>query len=76
MKALSFERIKELLKLLSRKEYLEKGKLKKTSFTRKRKITYKEIFLCILNKKGKTLALELKEYMKKINKEEIVRVKI
>ena len=70
---MSFERIKELLKLLSRKEYLEKGKLKKTSFTRKRKIIYKEIFLCILNKKGKTLALELKEYMKKINKEEITK---
>ena len=57
MKALSFERIKELLKLLSKKEYLKIGKIKETSFTRKRKITYKEIFLCILNKKGKTLTL-------------------
>ena len=70
---MSFERIRELFKLLSRKEYLEIGRNKKTSFIRKRKITFKEIFICILNKKGKTLTLELKEYMRKINKEKITK---
>jgi len=70
---LSFDRLDKVLKLLRKKIYIKIAKNNDKKFTRKRKMTMKDMILFILNNKGKTLTLELNEYMKKNNKEEITK---
>lgn len=43
------------------------------NFIRNRKLNFQDIVMCILGKKGKTLSLELRDYMKKKNKETITK---
>jgi len=70
---LSFKRIKVITKLLNKEAYKQIAIKDKRKFTRTRKINLKEMVLFILNNKGKTLTLELNEYMKKQNKEKITK---
>lgn len=70
---MSFKRIKSILKKIKSNKYQDIGRLIKTKFTRNRKMNFFDLIICILDKKGKTLSLELKDYMKKIKKEEITK---
>lgn len=70
---MSFKRIKRLFELLKSKKYRELGKILKQSFTRNRKMSFFDLAICILNRRGKTLTLELKNYMKEIGKDEITK---
>lgn len=60
-----------MVELLSDSFYKNKAILYARKFIRNRNINVKEMILFILNNKGKTLTLELNEYMKKQNKETI-----
>lgn len=54
-------------------KYKQFGSLVNNKFIRERKQTFQDVVLCILGKKGKTLSLELREYMKKNNKKQITK---
>ena len=70
---MGFKRIRVMVDLLSDEEYKKSGISNDKKFTRNRKINFKEMILFILNNKGKTLTLELNEYMTKQNKETITK---
>ena len=70
---MSFKRVKWVKKLLNKKEYKKAATLDERKFTRKRKLTLQDLILFILNNKGKTLTLELNEYMRKNKLENITK---
>ena len=65
---MGFKRIRVMVDLLSEEESKKEAILNGNKFTRNRKINLKEMIIFILNNKGKTLTLELNEYMTKQNK--------
>ena len=70
---MSFRRIKGIVELLSDEGYKKSAVSNERKFTRNRKINFNDMILFILNNKGKTLTLELNEYMTKQNKETITK---
>ena len=59
--------------LLDDKEYKKIGVPKDNNFIRNRKMSFVDIILFILNNKGKTLTIELNDYMEKQGKEHITK---
>lgn len=70
---MSFKRIKKVISLLEDKEYKKIAIPGDNRFIRNRKISFTDMALFILNNKGKTLTLELNDYMKKEGKETITK---
>lgn len=66
-----YSRILEILKLLDEEKYKSIARIEEKAFTRTRKLTFKDLVLSILTRKGKTLTIELMEYMENMKKESI-----
>ena len=62
-----------MVDLLSEENYKNSGIQNDRKFTINRKLNFKKMIIFILNNKGKTLTLELNEYMTKQNKETITK---
>ena len=65
--------MKNTVSLLDDKEYKKIGVSGDNKFIRNRKMSYVDIILFILNNKGKTLTIELNDYMEKQGKEHITK---
>ena len=61
------------MSLLDDKEYKKIGVPGDNKFIRNRKMSFVDIILFILNNKGKTLTIELNDYMEKQGKEHITK---
>ena len=69
----SYTRMTSIDNKLEAKEYETIGRGNEKSFTRKRKMNFKELANSIIFKKGKTLTLELAEFTEKMGKEKITK---
>lgn len=63
----SYNRIVKVFNQLKSQEMKDIGRLTPTAFTRNRKMTFEDFGLCILNKKGLTLNMELENFFDKKN---------
>lgn len=63
----SYNRIVEVFEKLKLQKMKEIGRLTPNAFTRKRKLPFEDLSLCILNKKGLTLNMELENFFDKKN---------
>lgn len=63
----SYNRIVEIFAKLKSQEMKEVGRLASKNFTRNRKMPFEDLGLCILNKKGLTLNMELENFFDKKN---------
>lgn len=63
----SYNRIVEVFAKLKSQKMKEIGRLPPNAFTRKRKLLFEDLSLCILNKKGLTLNIELENFFDKKN---------
>ena len=63
----SYNRIVKLFEKLKLQKMKEIGRLTPNAFTRKRKLPFEDLSLCILNKKGLTLNMELENFFDKKN---------
>lgn len=63
----SYNRIIELFAKLKSQKMKEIGRLTSKDFTRRRKMSFEDLGLCILNKKGLTLNMELENFFDKKN---------
>lgn len=70
---MGFVRIKGVVDLLDENKYKKVGVPSENKFIRKRKMSFTDIILFILNNKGKTLTIELNDYMRKYGKETITK---
>lgn len=59
----SYNRIIEVFAKLKSQKMKEIGWLTSKDFTRKRKMSFEDLELCILNKKGLTLNMELENFL-------------
>ena len=69
----SEKRIKKLIDKLKKNEYKEIGRVTEKSFIRKRSMSFGDLALGIMIRKGKTLDLELDEYMGKRKKKTVTK---
>ncbi len=63
----SYNRIVEVFEKLKSQKMKEVGRLTSKDFTRNRKMSFEDLGLCILNKKGLTLNMELENFFDKKN---------
>ena len=70
---MGFVRIKGVVDLLDDKEYKKVAVPSDNKFIRNRKISFVDMVLFILNNKGRTLTIELNDYMKKQGKKPITK---
>lgn len=63
----SYNRIIEVFEKLKSQKIKEIGRLTSKDFTRNRKMSFEDLGLCILNKKGLTLNMELENFFDKKN---------
>lgn len=70
IKFTAYDRVTETFEKLNSPRIKELGKLKTNNFTRNRKMPFQDLSLYILSQKGKTIAMEINNYFKEIDKRE------
>ena len=70
---MKFRSLKKFIELLLKEKIKRKGKLNNSNFTGNNKMNFLDMLFFIMGNKGKTLTLELNEYMEKIGKESITK---
>lgn len=66
----SYDRITVTFEKLNTVRIKNIGKMSKSDFSRNRKMPFSDIIRCILNKRGKTITMEINNYFKEIDKNE------
>jgi CHASE3 domain sensor protein len=66
----AYDRILETFEKLDTPRIKEIGKLESKDFSRNKKMPFNDITRYILSQKGKTIAMEINNYFKEVNKRE------
>ncbi|MEA4827387.1 MAG: hypothetical protein VB130_12280 [Clostridium sp.] len=64
----AYDRMIKIFKKFDMDRIKEIGRIEKRDFTRERKMPFKDILRYIISQKGKTIAMEINNYYKEINK--------